>query len=83
MQRKNSGFLLGMGEAAHERAVLKNQAWKMAQVKGPVSNFSPSRWFSLFPSSKLGELPKVFINGSLGEDQARLDVCGMFLGFLQ
>lgn len=82
MQRKDSGFF-GMGKAVHERAVLKNQAWKMAQVKGPVSNFFPSRWFSLFPSCKLGKFPKVFINGSLGEDKARLDLCGTFLGFLQ
>lgn len=36
----DSGFLFGMGEAAHGKAVvLKNQAWKVAQVKGPISFF--------------------------------------------
>lgn len=70
MQKKDSGFF-GVGEAAHERAVLKNQAWKMAQVKGPVSNFFSQQMVLFVPLMQTGETPKSFHQWEFGRGQGQ------------
>lgn len=65
MKRKGCGFPFGMDEAVHGRAaVLKNQAWKMAQVKGPISFFQQAVLF--VPIIQTGETPKEFNQWKVG-----------------